>query len=181
MVKKILWYPFYFLIHYLPNNIINKIPFYFIRHFYYRYVVGIELGKGSSIHMNVTINKRKIKIGLNSAINRGCYLDGRGGLDIGDNVSISPGVQLITATHDVNSPDFKYITKEIKIEKHVWIGTNAIIMPGITLGEGVVVAAGAVVTKSVEPYHIVGGVPAKVISKRNKSLNYNCRWLPPFD
>ena len=181
MKRKLLWYPYYFIIHYLPNHIINIVPFYFIRHFYYRYIVGINLGKGSSIHMNVTINKRKIEIGLNSAINRGCYLDGRGGLFIGNNVSISPGVQLITASHDVNSSDFKYLKKKIIIEDYVWVGTSAIIMPGVKLGVGSVVAAGSVVTKNVESYTIVGGVPAKEISKRNKDLNYNCSWFPPFD
>src|SRR5690606_26980754 len=115
-------------------------------------------------HMNVFINKRKIIIGKNSAINRGCYLDGRGGLIIGNNVSISPGVQLITATHDVNSSDFNYLTKEITIEDYVWIGTNAIILPGVKLKKGSVVAAGTVVTKDVEEYDIVGGVPSKIIS-----------------
>ncbi|CAH8282818.1 maltose O-acetyltransferase [Mariniflexile fucanivorans] len=181
MKKKILWIPFYFLIHYLPNHIINKIPFYFIRHFYYKLIIGIKIGSGSSIHMNVIINKRNIKIGNNSAISRGCYLDGRGGLIIGNNVSVSPGVQFITASHDVNSSDFKYIKKQIIIEDYVWIGTNAIILPGVKLCKGSVVAAGSVVSKDVEEYNIVGGVPSKFMSLRNKNLNYNCRWFPPFD
>ena len=181
MKKKLLWYPYYFIVHYVPNHIINIIPFYFIRHFYYKVVMGIKIGSGSSIHMKVFVNKRNIKIGKDSAISRGCYLDGRGGLIIGDNVSVSPGVQLITATHDVNSTDFKYSTKEIIIEDYVWIGTNAIILPGVKLRKGSVVAAGSVVAKNVSEYDIVGGIPSKKISKRNKNLNYNCRWFPPFD
>lgn len=180
-MKTILKYPYYFIINYLPNHIINRIPFYFIRHSYYRYILGIKMGKGSSIHMNTFINRNKIFIGKNSVINRSCYLDGRGGLRIGNNVSISPEVHLITASHDINSSDFKYIESQIVIEDYVWVGTKAIILPGIKLGKGCVVASGAVVTKDVPDFKIVGGVPAKIIKERNKKLNYKCNWLPPFD
>jgi acetyltransferase-like isoleucine patch superfamily enzyme len=181
MVKYIFSYPFYFIINYVPNHIINRIPFYSIRHAYYRNVLKMKIGTGSSIHMNTFINRSKIIIGNNSAINRRCYLDGRGGITMGDNVSISPEVHLITASHNANSRNFEYYTKPILIEDYVWIGTRAIILPGVTLGKGCVVATGAVVHKDVEPFTIVGGVPAKTIGKRTDKLNYNCRWFPPFD
>ena len=181
MLKRIFKYPFYFFISYLPNHIINKIPFYFVRHFYYRTVLGIQIGKGSSIHMNTRINRRKIKIACNSVINRSCYLDGRGGIDIGNNVSISPEVHIITASHDHQSKDFKYHENAIYIEDFVWIGSRSTILPGVTLGKGAVVATGAVVSKNVEPYTIVGGVPAKKIGERTKELEYSCNWMPPFD
>ncbi|WP_188653894.1 acyltransferase [Yeosuana aromativorans] len=143
--------------------------------------MSIKIGKGSSIHMNTFINRRKVEIGKNSVVNRCCYLDGRGGLFIGNNVSISPEVQLITASHDVNSATFKYYEKEIIIEDFVWIGTRAIILPGVKLGKGSIVASGSVVTKDVDQFDIVGGVPAKIIGKRASNLDYNCRWFPPFD
>ncbi|WP_394747991.1 acyltransferase [Spongiimicrobium salis] len=181
MIKNILRYPFYFLINYLPNHIVNKIPFYTIRHAYYKLILKIRIGKGSSIHMNTFINRNKISIGENTAINRRCYLDGRGGLSIGNNVSISPEVHLITASHDANSEDFQYYSKAITIEDYVWIGTRATVLPGVTLGKGCVVATGAVVSKDVSPYTIVGGVPAKKIGERTNKLTYNCRWFPPFD
>lgn len=180
-LKKVLLYPYNFYMHYLPNYVINKIPFYFIRHFYYRYIMKIELGKGSSIHMNTFINRNKILIGKNSAINRGCYLDGRGKITIGDNVSISPEVHLITADHDINDPNFKYKSSMISIMDFVWIGTRAIVLPGVKIGEGAVIAAGAVVNKNIPPYEVWGGVPAKKIKNRNMNLKYNCEWLPPFD
>ncbi|WP_298878396.1 acyltransferase [uncultured Polaribacter sp.] len=172
---------FNFYRNYLPNHFINKIPFYFIRHFIYRNIYKLKLGKGSSIHLNCFINRFNIEIGKNTAVNRKCYLDSRGGLKIGNNVSISPEVHLITAQHDVNDPSFKYVEKAIIVEDYVFIGTRAIILPGVKLGKGCVVASGAVVTKSFADFSVVAGVPAKLISIRNKNLNYSCKWMPPFD
>ncbi|AIZ41072.1 acyltransferase [Cellulophaga baltica] len=180
MLKKFLKFPFYFFIKYVPNHIINKIPSYSIRNFYYRYIYKIKIGKGSSIHLGVFLNRNDIIIGNNTTINRNCYLDGRDKLTIGNNVSISPDVQIITATHDHNSETFKYITLPVEIKDFVWIGTRAIILPGIILGRGAIVATGAVVTKNVPDNTIVGGVPAKIIGKRNSNLNYTCNWKPPF-
>lgn len=179
--KNILIVPYYFYRNYIPNHIINKLPFYFIRHFIYRYFYKLKLGKGSSIHLNCFINRFKIEIGKNTSINRKCYLDSRGGIKIGNNVSISPEVQLITAEHDINDISFKYVTNSIILEDFVFIGTRAIILPGVHLGKGCVVAAGAVVTKSFSEYSVVAGVPAKIISTRRKDLNYSCNWMPPFD
>src|SRR5690606_11190333 len=119
----------------------NKIPFYFIRHLYYR-LMGVKIGAGSSIHLSVYLNRNQIIIGENSVINRRCYLDGRGGIMVADNVSVSPEVNLITASHDPNDPEFKYITGQITIEDFVWIGTRAIILPGVRIGKGAVIAAG---------------------------------------
>ena len=139
------------------------------------------MGKGSSIHLNCFINRFNIEIGTNSSINRRCYLDGRGGLSIGNNVSISPEVHLITAEHDLNDASFSYITAPIELGDFVWIGTRAIVLPGVRLGKGCVVAAGAVVTKSFPDHSVIGGVPAKIISKRIEELDYSCKWMPPFD
>lgn len=180
-MKALLRYPYHFVINYLPNHIINKIPFYSVRHFYYRNILKIKIGKGSSVHLNTRVNRFNIVIAENSVINRKCYLDGRGGLIIGSNVSISPEVHLLTASHDLNSRVFKYIEDSITIEDFVWIGTRAMILPGVVLGKGCVVAAGSVVTKNVAPYSIVGGIPAKNIGVRNSDLEYNCNWMPPFD
>ena len=185
MWKKILVYPYNFLMNYIPNYIIAYIPNYFIRHFYYKKIMKISVGRGSSIHMGTFINKSrlqsKIIIGKESAINRKCYLDGRGFLVIGDNVSISPEVHLITADHDIQNSNFKYKSSPIYINDYVWIGTSAIILPGVTIGNGSVIAAGAVVNKDIPPYEIWGGVPAKKIGVRTEKLNYNCKWFPPFD
>lgn len=181
LLKKLFLYPYNLIMSYIPNYLIAYIPSYSIRHFYYRYIMNIKLGKDSSIHMGCYINKNNIVIGKCTAINRKCYLDGRGGLKIGNNVSISPEVHLITAEHDINSEHFDYSVKPVIIEDYVWIGTRAIILPGVKIGKGAVISAGSVVTKDVPEYCVYGGVPAKFIKKRPKKLNYSCKWFPPFD
>jgi maltose O-acetyltransferase len=111
-----------------------------------------------------------VRIGRNSRINRNCTLDARSPLAIGDNVSISPEVMILAGTHDVNDPRFapsEVGPWAVTIEDHVWIGSRAMIMPGVTVGRGAVVAAGAVVTKDVPPLTIVAGVPAKPIGMRD--------------
>lgn len=172
--------------HYIPNTIINKIPFYLIRNIYYRIVMGIKMGKNVGLHMNIFIEGtyrgvERLEIGENTSIGRNTYLDCRGKINIGKNVSISPNVKIITGSHEVNSKKFKYIKKEVKINDYVWIGTGAIILPGVILGKGAVIAAGSIVTKNVEEYDVVGGNPIKILKKRNKSLDYNTTYLEWFD
>jgi len=170
-----------FFCHYIPNHIIAHFPFYGIRHFYYKAVLGVKLGRGSSIHMGAFFYEWNLEIGVNTAINRKCHLDCRGGIKIGNNVSISPECAFITGSHDYNSRNFKYISGKIDIEDFVWIGSRATILPNVKIGKGAVVCAGAVVTKDVECYTVVGGVPAKVIGKRSDDLNYSCKFFLPFD
>jgi acetyltransferase-like isoleucine patch superfamily enzyme len=159
---------------------VSYIPILFIRKGYYK-IFGISIGKKTVINMNQYIMiPGKIAIGNNSHINRGCLLDGRGGLIIGNSVSISHYVSIVTGSHDVNDPCFGGIFLPIAIENYVWIGVNATILQGVRIGEGAVVAAGSVVTKDVEPYTIVGGIPAHKIGVRNRELDYKCIWNIPF-
>lgn len=172
--------------HYLPNTIVTAIPFYALRNFYYKNIMGIKIGENSSIHMNVFIEgtypkSERLIIGDNVSIGRKTYLDARGGLIIGDNVSISPDVKIITASHEANSSKFEYIKKITIIEEYVWIGTGAIILPGVKIEKGAVIAAGSVVTKDIKKYDIVGGNPAKVIKKRYQKLEYKPIYLEWFD
>lgn len=170
-----------FFTHYLPNNIISKIPIYTVRHLYYKIVLGIKLGKGSSIHMGAFLYESNLVIGDNCCINRKCHLDCRGNIIIGNNVSISSECILITGSHNHNSVGFDYVSGTIKINNYVWLGTRAMILPNVEIGEGAVVCAGAVVTKDVPPYTIVAGIPAKPIGKRSGDLNYSNKWFMPFD
>ncbi len=98
---------------------------------------------------------------------------------IGDRVCINDGVDILTASHDVLDPKWQHIKAKIEIEDYVWIGTGAMILPGVTLGRGCVVGARAVVSKSVDPLTIVVGNPAKIVSKKRiEQLNYNpCEFL----
>lgn len=105
-----------------------------------------------------------IKIGKNVFINHACTFLDMGGITIEDNVLIGPKVNLITENHPLNPADRKaLITKPIIIKKNAWIGAAATILPGVTIGENSVIAAGAVVSKDVPDNVVAGGIPAKII------------------
>ena len=92
---------------------------------------------------------------------------------IGNHVDIASSVMIYNSEHDLEKADFSARTEPVKIEDYVFIGPRAIILPGVKIGKGAVVAAGAVVTEDVPDFAIVGGVPAKVIGERkNKNPNY---------
>lgn len=120
-------------------------------------------------------------IGDHCVINRGVYLDCRTGIEIGDNVNISFNVVILTLSHDPDSPDFSIIAGPVKIENDVWIGAGAIILPGVTLARGTVIGAGAVVSKSTNPFDILVGNPARFIRKRNSELRYKTSFHPLYD
>ena len=114
---------------------------------------------------------KNITFGKNVFINAGCHFQDQGGITIGDGVLIGHNVVLATATHDLApSRSRKLHYKPIVIGDNVWIGSNSVILQGVTIGEWSVIAAGAVVTKDVEPYTIVGGIPAKFIRKVDNDL-----------
>jgi len=119
------------------------------------------------------ISVSKLVIGNDCTIGNHCSLDSRGGLTIGNRCNISSHTLFVSGKHNIHSPDFESCELSIVVEDYVWICTRSLILGGITIGEGAVVAAGAVVTRSVEPYTVVAGVPAKVIGKREKNLSYN--------
>jgi maltose O-acetyltransferase len=118
-----------------------------------------------------------IRIGSNSVVNGQCLIDPRGGLKIGNNVSISMRCVILTADHDIQTPHLDGRIREVSIEDNVFVGTGATILPGVTLGYASVVAAGAVVTKDVAPYTVVAGIPAKGIATRAEpASDYNARY-----
>ncbi len=123
-------------------------------------------------------NRKNLKIGSFSFVGK-VHFALHEKITIGNNVCINDGVQLLTASHDVYSVDWQHTKAAILIDDYVWIATNAIILPGVNIGRGAVVGAGAVVTKNVLPGQIVVGNPATPISKiRSEELNYNpCEFL----
>jgi acetyltransferase-like isoleucine patch superfamily enzyme len=158
---------------YICNRWVSRIPSHSIRQFYYRVVMKYSIGANAAIFMDCTFDRTEgFSIGKNSVINGKCRLDNKSSISIGENVSISQEVMILSADHDPDSPDFTGRDLPVIVEDYVWIGSRAIIMPGVTIGKGAVVAAGAVVTKDVIPYAVVGGVPAKLIRMRNTDLRY---------
>lgn len=107
---------------------------------------------------------KNIRVGKNVFINAGCCFQDQGGIIIGDGVLIGHQVVLATLNHDLD-PDKRQsmIPKPIVIGNNVWIGSHATILGGVTIGDGSVIAAGAVVTKDVPENTVAGGVPAKII------------------
>lgn len=103
-------------------------------------------------------------LGKDVFINSGCHFQDQGGIEIGDGVMLGHNVVLATINHDLSPmQNRKNHYAPIKIGAHVWIGSNAAILPGVSIGEWSVIAVGAVVTKDVPPFTVVGGVPAQII------------------
>jgi acetyltransferase-like isoleucine patch superfamily enzyme len=142
-------------------------------------------GKGAIVHETAEIGEADIdgkinflSIGKESFLGR-VKIALHDEVIIGERVCINDGVEILTASHDVYDPEWKHVKSKITIEDYVWIGTGAMILPGVVLGRGAVIGARAVVSKSVPAGNIVVGNPAKPINKtRPEYLNYNpCEFL----
>ena len=131
-----------------------------------------RLGGLPIIQRGVTlVHTRRLSVGRHLGVNTGVYINGLGGVTIGDHVLIGNNVTISSGRHTIEGaqpPIFARpsVPDPIVIEDDVWIGANAVIMPGITLARGHVVAANAVVTRNTTPYEVVAGVPAKPIRSR---------------
>ncbi|AMA09217.1 acyltransferase [Picosynechococcus sp. PCC 73109] len=116
---------------------------------------------------------KQISVGNYSFIGK-AYITTNAHISIGSHVAINDGVQILTASHIVNDPKWATLAKPIVINDFAWIATNAIILPGVNIGKGAVIGAGAVVTKNIPDYRIAVGNPAKLTNKsREKELSYN--------
>lgn len=120
----------------------------------------------------------RLTVGRGVIVGPQVLLDARGGITLGDNVNISSYTKIQTAKHEVQDPLFPASFAPVVIEDRVWIGLGAIVLGGVTIGEGAVVAAGSVVTKDVAPFTIVAGVPAAPIASRTRDLRYELDYRP---
>jgi len=134
----------------------------------------MKIGRKSTIHMWANFFQPKnIKVGEGSIVGDHVFLDGRAKLTIGNHVDIASHVSIYNSEHDIEAEDFSAREESVEIGDYVFIGPRAIILPGVKVGRGAVIAAGAVVSKDVPDFMIVGGVPAKTIGERkNKNLKY---------
>ena len=131
--------------------------------------IGRDVALGRCIRV---LDPWQLFIGANTIIGMRVCLDARGGLAIGSNCNISDDIAIWTAEHDIQSPDFAMTVGRVAIGDRVWLCFRSIVLPGVTVGEGSVVASATVVTKDVPPFSVVGGVPAKLIGTRNNQLTY---------
>jgi len=164
----------------LFNSFVTFIPSHTIRQGFLR-LCGAKIGRNSSILRGTTVlDPAFLTIGDGVAIGFRCMLDARAGIYIGNNVTIASDVQIIGGGHDINHPDFLPVPIPTVVGDYVWIASRAMVLPSL-IGRGAVVAAQALVTKDIDELNIVGGVPAKVIGKRDPdALQYTNDRRPLF-
>lgn len=154
-------------------KLLSHFPSQHFRTWCLKYFFRMKISSNVVLYSGFQVRKpRGISIGKGTVVGYNCELDGRRGLTIGSNVNISSDVMIYTLQHDYNSVDFRQSGGSVEIGDYCWISARSIILPGVKIGEGAVVAAGAVVTKDVSPYTVVGGIPAKQIATRNINLKY---------
>ncbi len=185
-VKYVIMLTSYTYLHNIIFKLMELSP-YFVRYLVFKLRLK-HMGK--FVHIDYDCDFRyhsKISIGDNVTINRGCkffgsYYSKDVEIKIGSNVKIAPYVKIFSAGHDHRKLDLPDNAKSVVIEDFVWIGGNCIVLPGVTIGEGAIIGAGAIVSKDIPPWTIAVGNPAKVINNRTLSENekieltqYYCR------
>lgn len=152
---------------------VSHVPSHTFRKIIYK-LSGMKIGKGSTVHMWANFfDPSGISIGEDTIVGDHAFLDGRAALTIGSHVDIASSVMIYNSEHDLESEEFSARTEPVEIGNYVFVGPRAIILPGVKIGKGAVVAAGAVVTKDVPEFTIVGGVPAgKIGERRERNPHY---------
>lgn len=163
------------------NRFVNCIPSWTIRRFFYKYY-GMKIHTGARIGIGtVVVYPSGIEIGHRSIVNENCFIDGRGGLRIGRDTSISTYTKIVTGSHDYNSDTFEHIRKLTIIGDRVWIGINAVILDGSRIKNRSVIGASSVVKGLVEEDSIVIGNPAKPVKKRQlNNKRFRMQYYPYF-
>ena len=150
------------------NRLVSNFPSHRLRLFLLRRA-GATIAKNAAVHSGCEFwNPKGLIIEEGSSIGFSCLLDARRGLRIGKNVCLASQVMIWSLHHDYNNLHFGVAGGCVAIGDYAWLCARSIILPGVEIGEGCVVAAGAVVTKNTEPYSVVGGIPAAEISRREK-------------
>ncbi len=145
----------------------------FIRYLVLRWLIGNSKGFFKILERVTILYPDKLNIGRDTSFNTGCWINAAGGITIGDNVLIGPNCIIHSANHKIDRLDvpirkqgYEYLP--VIIESDVWIGANATILPGTSIGPSAVIGAGSVVTKDIPPCAVAVGNPARVIKMRNR-------------
>lgn len=149
-----------------------RIPLRLANWFVHRFIYGKKEMPFSLHFTSVITRHNNIKIGRNVEKYlgnvAGLYIQAINGIEIGDDTMIAPGVRIISANHNLEDFSKHDHQEPIRIGKDCWLGTNCVILPGVQLGDGVIVGAGAIVTKSFPANSVIAGVPAKIIKTQGK-------------
>lgn len=157
----------------LVTMLIGRLPSRSLRTFLARRALGMKVERSATLYQWRDLRQpRGIEIGRGSIVGLWATIDGRRGVKIGEHVNMSSEVALWTAQHDPQDRWFGVRGGPIVVEDYAWISFRATVLPGVRIGRGAVVAANAVVTRDVEEYTIVGGMPAEVIGQRSRDLEY---------
>jgi acetyltransferase-like isoleucine patch superfamily enzyme len=165
---------------YFLNHFVNRVPLVGIRmRLYQAFGVKFEDVGSTLIMLGTEVwEPRRLEIGARVAIGRGCLLDARGGIRLGADVNVSSFARFMTAKHVVSSVDFIDAYEPIEVGPRAWLALGATVIGGVRIGEGAVLAAGAVATKEVEPFAVAAGVPAAKIGERPRDLEYRLGYRP---
>lgn len=162
------------------NKWICNVPSWRIRRYFLK-KFGMVIDNSARIGIGCIITSpERIQIGEGTIINEYCHLDGRGGLIIDKNVSVSIYTKIVTASHVADCSDFSYYEKKTHIEDNVWIGCGAIILDGSTLKKGAIIGAGCVFKGVADELTIYVGNPSVLLRKRNLPSLYQLNYRPYF-
>ncbi len=178
---KAVWTRIYYDMQYMAlNQIVCKIPLWTVRRYLYERF-GMQIGKGARIGIGtVVMCPQNIKLGARTVVNENCVLDGRGGLSIGHDTSVSMHCMILSASHDMNSLNFAYRTRRTVIGRNVWIGASSTILDGVRIGDFAVIGADTTVRNAVDRQSVMFGNPARQIGKRKLCKSYNLNYKAYF-
>ena len=168
------------LLYIFCNYVVCYIPIWGVRRCIYQ-LMGMQIGKGARILMGTQIiHPWKISIGSYSCVNENCFLDGRGGISIGSNVTVAIYTKLITGYHNIDDDEFAYLQEKIIVENNAVIFADCTVLAGANIGKGCVIVAKSLVRRgNYIKNHVYAGNPAICVRERLSQSNYiQNKWLP---
>lgn len=161
----------------------GKLPSHTLRNLLFHYIFAMNITRNTVIYGGCEIRSPWNITADRCVISTYCILDGRNGIFFGDDVVLGSGVHIWTEEHNVDDPLFRVLAANqapVRIGNHAWICSDVTLLPGVTVGEGAVIASRGCLTKDAEPFYIYGGVPAKKLRQRNNDLQYKLNGKPTW-